>query len=113
MQNLAVENESLLRTMIHETVLTQGGTERPRGGRRLEWIEPAIKPLRASLGGASYARLHHSLALCTGIEALLVLRDICYLSPQHAIDVSQWMARAVLRESLAKRRTTRTAKVRS
>ena len=106
MQSLAIENETLLRTMIHETVLHGVGTEQPRGGRRLEWIELAIKPLRAELGAIAYGRLLHALALCTGIEAVLVLRDICRLTPAQAVEVSQWMALAVLRQSRAERRNS-------
>jgi AcrR family transcriptional regulator len=100
MQKLTIENESLLRTMIHETVLQQPFTEGSRGGRRIEWIELAIKPMRAQLGSAAYARLVSALALCSGIEALLVLRDIRGLSAQQAIHLSRWMARALVRQSL-------------
>ena len=106
MQSLAVENEALLRTMIHQTVLDGARAEQPRGRRRLEWIELAIKPLRAELGAVAYNRLLHALALCTGIEALLVLRDICKLTPARAVEVSQWMALAVLRQSRAERRNS-------
>ncbi len=101
MQGLTLENESLLRTMIHETVLNEAGARPSRGGRRIEWIEMAIKPLRPRLGGAGYARLVSALALCMGIEAMLVLRDICGLSPRQAVEVSQWMARTMVRQSLA------------
>lgn len=101
MQRLTVANERLLRTMIHLTVLeqTEHGT-RPRGSRRVEWIELAVGPLKPRLGKAAYARLVSALALVTGIEALLVLRDIRGLSEPQAIHLSQWMARAVLRETL-------------
>jgi AcrR family transcriptional regulator len=104
MQRLALENESLLRTMIHETVLTpaQGNAPR-RGSRRLEWIESAIEPLRQRLAPADYKRVVSALALCTGIEALLVLRDICGLAPAEATRVSQWMSRALVRQSLNER----------
>ena len=101
MQQLAIENELLLRTMIHETVLQKSGAEPRRGRRRLDWIEQATRSMRARLGGALYSRLVSGLALCAGIEALLVLRDICGLSPAETTEVSQWMARSLLRESLA------------
>lgn len=104
MQRLALANEALLRTMIHETVLhAPTDTQPPRGTRRIEWIETAIQPLRSRLSAASYARLTSALALTTGIEALLVLRDIRGLSPTQAIQVSHWMARALLKQSLAER----------
>ena len=104
MQRLALANEALLRTMIHETVLHPSNDKQPpRGSRRVEWIEAAVQPLRARLSAAAYARLVSALALTTGIEALLVLRDIRGLSAAHAVQVSQWMARALLRQSLAER----------
>jgi hypothetical protein len=104
MQRMAIENETLLRTMIHETVLAIPSDAEPRRGtRRLDWIESAIEPLRERLGNADYMRLVGALALCTGIEALLVLRDICGLSPAELTRVSQWMCRAMVKQSIGDR----------
>jgi AcrR family transcriptional regulator len=102
MQELAIRHEPLLRTMIHETVLepTPGGQPR-RGTRRIDWLESAVAPLRLRLGAKAYNRLVSALALCAGIEALLVLRDIRALSERNAFDVSHWAARAILRQSLS------------
>ncbi|MEO6075545.1 MAG: TetR/AcrR family transcriptional regulator [Dokdonella sp.] len=112
MQSLALANESLLRTMIHETVLHASSDSEPRGSRRVEWIEAAVEPLRARLRPAAYARLVSAYALCTGIEALLVLRDIRGLTAEQAVQTSQWMAQALLKQSLAEhnaeKRQTRT-----
>jgi AcrR family transcriptional regulator len=101
MQTLAIRHESLLRTMIHQTVLERppGGHPR-RGTRRIDWLESAVEPLRTRLGAKVYNRLVSALALCGGIEALLVLRDIRGLSERDAVDVSHWAARAMLRQSL-------------
>lgn len=107
MQRLTVEHEWLLRTIIHETVLHQGSAEVRRRGRRVEWIEMALKPWRSELGEAKHARLVAALALCVGIEALLVLRDISGLTAPQAIEMSQWMARAMVNQSLADRRAMR------
>ena len=107
-QRQAIEKESLLRTMIHLTVLEKGTADRPRRGmRRVDWIEAAVRPLRARLGSGGYARLVSGLALCVGIEALLVFRDIRDLAPAQAVAMSQWMARAVLSQSLRDARRTR------
>ncbi|HQR49407.1 MAG TPA: TetR/AcrR family transcriptional regulator [Steroidobacteraceae bacterium] len=104
-QALTVENEHLLRTMVHLTVLEQPppGT-RPRGSRRIDWIELAVASLRPRIGRAAYARLVSALSLIVGIEALLVLRDIRGLTETQAVHVSQWMARAVLRETMREAR---------
>ena len=107
MMRLAFEHESLLRTMVHETVLHQGGTDARYGGRRMDWIEMAVAPLRPRLGTTAYKRLVASLGLCVGIEALLVMRDICGLTEAQTIQMSQWMSRAVIRQSLADRKSAR------
>ena len=99
------EHEHLLRTMVHLTVLENPppGT-RPRGSRRIDWIELAVGSLKPRLGKSAYARLVSALSLVVGIEALLVLRDIRGLTGTQATQVSQWMARAVLRETLREAR---------
>jgi AcrR family transcriptional regulator len=111
MQSMALRHESSLRTMIHQTVLERVSGVPRRGTRRIDWIESAVKPLRKRLGKKAYARLVSGLALCGGIEALLVLRDICGLSESDAIEVSRWAALALLRQALKelgpKARTTR------
>lgn len=101
MQSMAIRNESLLRTMIHETVLERSPAAMPRrGSRRIDWIEAALKPLAKRISAKAYARLVRGLALCAGIEALLVLRDICGLSEVEATEVSLWAAQALLKQTL-------------
>jgi AcrR family transcriptional regulator len=103
MMQLAFANEALLRTMIHQTVVEKASTDAPRRGtRRVEWIEAAISPVKPRLSKAKYARLISALAVCTGMEAILVLRDIRGLTAAQTIQVSQWMAQAMLREALSK-----------
>jgi AcrR family transcriptional regulator len=108
MQHMAAEHEHLLRSMIQLTVLEPpaGGVPR-RGIRRVEWIESAIRPAAYALPRASYERLVSALAVCAGIEALVVLRDIRNLSTAQAVAMSRWMARAVLHQALADARTSR------
>jgi AcrR family transcriptional regulator len=101
MQQFAIDNEFRLRTMIHLTVLedTALGTPR-RGTRRMEWIDLALAPLKPRLARLEYGRLRSALAVITGIEALVVLRDICGLSAKQAVEASQWMAQAMLERTL-------------
>jgi AcrR family transcriptional regulator len=108
MQTMATEHEHLLRTMVQLTVLEkpQPGT-RPRGSRRVDWIELAVGSLKPRLDRATYSRLVTALSLIVGIEALIVMRDLRGLGTAQAIQVSQWMARAVLSATL--RETTATA----
>jgi AcrR family transcriptional regulator len=106
MMRLAFENEALLRTMIHQTVLEKGSTEAPRRGtRRVDWIEAAVSPLKSRLSKGNYAKLVSALAVCTGMEAILVLRDIRGLTASQTTQVSQWMAQAILREALLTSKT--------
>jgi len=106
-QRETAANEALLRSMIRLTVEGPGeaagaaAQQQPRRGyRRIRWIELALEPARAWLGPKKYRRLVAGLALCVGIEALLVLRDICGLSTEEAENVSRWVARALLDASL-------------
>lgn len=112
MQSLAIRHEGLLRTMIHQTVLERSAVAQPsRGTRRIDWIEAAIRPLGTRVSRPAYRRLVSALALCGGIEALLVLRDIRGLTETEAIATSRWAARALLRQTIqeaeANRRPTR------
>jgi AcrR family transcriptional regulator len=108
MQRLAVDHEALLRTMVRLTVSRPPNKhDAPRGGRRLEWIDDALQSLRPQLGRGGYARLKSAMAVCLGIEALIVLRDLCGLSAAQAEEISRWTARALLKQSLADARPQR------
>jgi AcrR family transcriptional regulator len=101
MMKLAFENEALLRTMIHQTVLGSERSETPRRGtRRVDWIETALAPWRPQFSKQQYSRLVSAVAVCTGIEAILVMRDIRNLTQSQTIQLSQWMVRVLLSEAL-------------
>jgi hypothetical protein len=102
--------EPLMRTMIRLTVdrsrdehtADAAEAEPPRRGyRRIDWIEMALAPVRMQLDETSFERLVSGLALCIGIEALLVLRDVRGLDLAAAEEVSRWVARSLLHASLA------------
>ena len=106
LQKSAAANEQLLRTMIRLTISTPTGATSgdhslpKRGYRRIEWIALALAPVKRKLGKRRYERLVSALAMCMGIEALIVLRDLRGLSQRSANDVSRWAARTLLREAL-------------
>jgi AcrR family transcriptional regulator len=105
LQRSAVANEQLLRTMIRLTVTSPPVAAadppvRKRGYRRIEWIALALAPVKRKLGKRRYERLVSALAMCVGIEALIVLRDLRGLDEADAQEVSRWAARTLLRESL-------------
>ncbi len=106
-QELVVAHETLLRSLVEATVLEPAGSAVPRRGvRRIAWIEEALGPGRAAMPRAVYERLVSALAVCAGIEPLVVLRDIRGLAPAEAVDVSRWMARALVRQALEDARST-------
>lgn len=72
-----------------------------REGRRRRWIETSLAPLRASLGDAGFERLVAALAVVSGAEALIVLRDVCQLGGDDALDVVAWAARSLIDAALA------------
>ncbi|MEP7067154.1 MAG: TetR family transcriptional regulator [Gemmatimonadota bacterium] len=106
LQQSAVANEQLLRTMIRLTVSAPAVSApgdspvRKRGYRRIEWIALALAPVKHKLGKRRYERLVSALAMCVGIEALIVLRDLRGLGESEAEEVSRWAARTLLREAL-------------
>ena len=107
LQQSAVANEQLLRTMIRLTVSSAPVADasadvpvRRRGYRRIEWIALALAPVKKKLGTRRYERLVSALAMCMGIEALIVLRDLRGLRASEAEEVSRWAAQALLRASL-------------
>lgn len=104
-----ITNEASFRTMLRLSLEPQSDLSpeselqigRLRGGRRIGWIEAALAPIRMHLNSHHFRYLVMALAHCTGIEALIVLRDVCHLDPLEAEMVMRWEARTLLRASLA------------
>ena len=69
---------------------------RVRAGRRRRWLEDALDPLRETLPPASWRRLQNALALTLGIDGVVVLKDVCGLDNEEALDVLRWTALAIL-----------------
>ena len=116
LQKRIVDKEPAFRTMLRlsleqfpEEEERHGGESAPsrlRGGGRVRWIEQALAPVRGRLEEPDFQRLVAALSLCMGIEALVVLRDVCALESLEAEEVLLWAARALLRSSLAEVRTS-------
>ena len=102
LHRLTLDNEPLLRQMIRFTV-DRGPIEPgvpPRPSRRLEYIERALAPVRERFEEQELDRLVNALAVVMGIEATLVLRDICGLASEEVVAVERWAAQALLRAAL-------------
>jgi AcrR family transcriptional regulator len=110
LQQRIVAKEAAFRTMLRLSLEQSpeeerhGGEAAPfrlRGGGRVRWIEKALAPVRVRLEEPDFRRLVAALSLCMGIEALVVLRDVCALESSEAEEVLRWAARTLLRSSLA------------
>ncbi len=71
-----------------------------RPGNRLRYIAEALAPLADELEDSTRQRLIMALALCVGIESLIVLEDICGLSSEEAEAVKLWASNALLQATL-------------
>jgi AcrR family transcriptional regulator len=102
LHTLTVEKEHLLRQMIRLTIdrapVERGEPVRP--SRRLEYVDQALAPLRAELPPADYERLVHAMSVVIGIEARIVLRDICGLEEDAILATERWAAHALLTAAL-------------
>jgi AcrR family transcriptional regulator len=102
LHDLTTDKEHLLRQMIRFTV-DRGQIEPdvpPRPSRRLEYIEQAISPLHGHLAVTDYDRLLHGLAVVIGMEARIVLSDICGLDDAQILNTETWAAQALLTAAL-------------
>jgi AcrR family transcriptional regulator len=85
----------------------RAGDETPavREGRRMRWLDEVLKPLD-SLSQDRKERLRAALALTLGPDAVVVLKDVCGLDDEHALDVLRWTAVSILRAALAEADST-------
>ena len=103
LHDFTVGNEHLLRQMVRFTIdrdpIEPGVPLRP--SRRLEYVDQALEPLRQDLAASEYQRLVHAMAVIIGIEARIVLRDICGLDDPQLLETERWAAHALLAAALA------------
>jgi AcrR family transcriptional regulator len=103
MNRLALTHEAELRVMIRASLdaPAAGATDqRTRGQRRMDWITLALAPVRSQLGDEIYERLASGLAVSLGVDALLILRDICGLEQSRIESVMIWSAQTLLKAAL-------------
>ncbi|HMO51379.1 MAG TPA: TetR/AcrR family transcriptional regulator [Kiritimatiellia bacterium] len=73
----------------------------PRQARRVAAYEEALEPLKDRLAPAPRKRLVHALSALTSIEAFVVFRDVCGLTPKEAGKTGAWAVRQLLAAALA------------
>jgi AcrR family transcriptional regulator len=78
------------------------GREAPpvREGRRVRWLDEALESVRRDLPEERWVRLRAALSLTLGTDALVVMKDVCRLGDEEALDVLRWAAAALLRAGL-------------
>lgn len=93
---MSLDHEVAFRTMLRLSLDPEGSG---RGGRRMGWIAGLLE--RAELPPKVRDRVVASLSILCGIEAHIVLNDVCALSHRDARQTLEWAARALVRASLA------------
>jgi AcrR family transcriptional regulator len=100
---LVIENEEAFRTAVRAMMLphAEGGrAAQRRPGNRLRYLTAALEPVAEQLGPERTERLVSALAMCVGLESVLVVKDVCGLSDASGEKVKLWAARALLRAAL-------------
>lgn len=92
------EHEVEYRTMLRLSLdSNQSAALMPkRIGVRAKLVTEALQGMEEELGTEAYKKLSAALSLFIGIEASIVLKDVCQLSAQEAREVKLWGARSVL-----------------
>lgn len=94
---LALEHQSLEAAGLLE--------EEPfRRGQRQEILRTTIAPLRPRLGARAFDRLIKALAVVYGIEAMVILKDICGANDRETEAVVRWMMDALVEAALREAR---------
>lgn len=80
----------------------RAGDENPavREGRRMRWLDEVLEPLEG-MPEDRKNRLRAALALTLGGDSVVVMKDVCRLEDDEAVEVLRWAATAILREALA------------
>ncbi|MGH8673176.1 MAG: TetR/AcrR family transcriptional regulator, partial [Burkholderiales bacterium] len=90
---LALEHQALERAGLLE--------EEPfRRGQRREILKVTIAPLRTRLPRRDFERLLKALAVVYGIEAIVILKDICGARDRETKAVVHWMMDALVEAAL-------------
>jgi len=101
--DLAADQEPGFRLYLRATLETgvEGKAAASRGGRRPESFQAVLEPLRDRVDAATLERLTCALSALTGIEALIVAKDVCRLDTDRGREAMVWAARTLLRAALA------------
>ena len=71
-----------------------------REGRRMRYLDTVLSEVRKQLPAARWRRLRAALALVMGAESLVVMKDVCNLGEDEALEVLRWAGEALLAAGL-------------
>jgi len=111
---IVLADETHMRTSLQvfqENWLTarREGNEKPyvRSRRRMRWLDEVLRPLEGDLSEEQLRRLRAALALTVGIDSIVIMKDVCELPDDEALDVLRWVAEVVLEAGLSDARAPR------
>ncbi len=106
---LVLRDEVVIRTIIKLSLERwlegEAGQEEAlamRPGNRLTWIDEALGDL-PGVDRCTRLRLVQALSVLIGSEAIMVLRDVCGLTPEEAIHVARWASGTLVEATLNRR----------
>jgi AcrR family transcriptional regulator len=92
-----------LRAYLDTWLESQRRGEEPaavREGRRTRWLDEALAPVRQRLTPARWRKLRSALSLTLGVEAMVVMKDVCHVPDAEALATLDWAAQALLKVAL-------------
>lgn len=100
--DLARDHETEFRLFMREALLRSVGerdTRRDpfRGARRLNLLDEALAPLSGELPAAELELLRTAISMLTGVESMVVLRDVLGLDHDAARAAGEWAVRTMVR----------------
>lgn len=81
--------------------------ERLVRGNRKKVLELAVEPLKDTLSPEHLQRVLYAFSIIYGSEVLMVMKDIWHAGDEQIQDVTQWMAKAILRQAEEDEKTVR------
>ena len=106
---LVLRDEVVIRTIIKLSLERwlegEAGQEEAlamRPGHRLSWIDEALGDL-PGVDRCTRLRLVQALSVLIGSEAIMVLRDVCGLTPEETIHVVRWASGTLVEATLNRR----------
>jgi AcrR family transcriptional regulator len=94
--DMVLANEALFRTYLRGVAAGEG----QRGARRLGWLQDALGADRGRFSPGQAERLVCALSLLTGVETIVVAKDVCGLDNAGTRALARWTAQAVLAQAL-------------